>query len=85
MHLYIIEAIKFEYSAYFKIVKPIKIILVLTFNFFMYTYIIKSEITENIIMYKVVLYISISVVNKGSNIIIIIDTISLYVIFIDLK
>lgn len=85
MHLYIIEAIKFEYSAYFKIVKPIKIILVLTFNFFMYTYIIKSEITENIIMYKVVLYISISVVNKGNNIIIIIDTISLYVIFIDLK
>lgn len=85
MHLYIIEAIKFEYNAYFKIVKPIKIILVLTFNFFMYTYIIKSEITENIIMYKVVLYISISVVNKGNNIIIIIDTISLYVIFIDLK
>lgn len=85
MHLYIIDAIKFEYSAYLKIVKLTKIILVLTFNFFMYTYIIKSEITENIIMYKVVLYISISVVNKGNNIIIIIDTISLYVIFIDLK
>lgn len=85
MHLYIIDAIKFEYSAYFKIVKLIKIILVLTFNLFMYIYIIKSEITENIIMYKVVLYISISVVNKGNNIIIIIDTISLYVIFIDLK
>lgn len=40
MHLYIIDAIKFEYSAYFKIVKLIKIILVLTFNFFMYIYIL---------------------------------------------